>query len=412
MSKASRKRWDGNVRSMAIIAKPDEEITEDDLRFLRENYTSAGGLLPNAYSGGAFFTPTHVARFIVEALRGLSGGSFRPGSRFLEPSCGSGVFLEHLPEDGEITALELDETSARVSSLLYPGANVIECDALLHGRRDYYDYVVGNPPFGVNIDVAADDLPDTYETLRVTKGRAKGKSEIAFIELAIKAAKPGGYIAMILPKGIAYSQQSAKTRDLMRETCWHVATIELPGETFAHVGTSVGTHVHILRKVTPNARKIYVKYTQKGPDKYPFHIAEQTDEKHADTFWYEGQMPVLQAAISDIGYDKDGKPTDKWDDGLTQLDELAEAFEDTLMRENSDPSVPFEIVRGRDVIHAFDTRVPLYESWRVKDGLMAYWNVLTLGRGEDIETDSGKVSSFDFEWQDRIVNEYYAEVSD
>ncbi|MGG1641854.1 DNA methyltransferase [Paenibacillus sp. NRS-1782] len=61
MGKASRARWDGNVRSMAIVAKPREEITEEDVQFLRDNYTSTGGLLPNAYAGGAFYTPTHVA---------------------------------------------------------------------------------------------------------------------------------------------------------------------------------------------------------------------------------------------------------------------------------------------------------------------------------------------------------------
>lgn len=382
---------------MAIVAKPREEITDEDIEFLRQNYTSAGGLLPNAYSGGAFFTPTHVARFIAETLRGLSG-RFAPGARFLEPSCGSGVFLEHLPDDAEVTALELDETSAKVAALIYPQANVIQGDAFLHVRRDYYDYVIGNPPFGVNIDIAAGDLPDEYETLRVTKGRARGKSENAFVELTIKAAKPGGYVALILPKGIAFNQASAKIREIMRETCWHIASIELPGETFAHVGTSVGTHVHILRKVTPNARKVYVKYSQIGID-----TVKQFEESGADTFWYEGQMPVFQAIITDIGFDKDGKSTDKWGDGLTQLDELVEAFEDTLVRENCDPVAPF---KGEN--HAFDPRVPQYEEWRTKRGLYAYWNVLTLGRGEDITVDGRVNSSFDFGWQDRIVHDYYS----
>ncbi|MGF9711644.1 HsdM family class I SAM-dependent methyltransferase [Paenibacillus naphthalenovorans] len=405
MGKADRKRWDGNVRSMAIIAKPNAEITEDDLRFLRENYTSAGGLIPNAYSGGAFFTPTHVAKFIVEALHGLSGG-FRPGARFLEPSCGSGVFIEHLPADAEITALELDETSAKVTSLIYPHANVICGDAFTHGRRDYYDYVVGNPPYGVPIDI--DELPDEYVTL-TKKGRGNevrftGKSEFAFIELAIKAAKPGGYIAFVLPKGIGYNRPAAKIRELMREQTWHIASIELPGTTFAHVGTTIPTDIHILHKVTPNARKVYVKYTQIGNGKYPVDIVRQTEESEANTFWYEGQPPVFQASVYDIGYDKDGRPTDKWGDGLTQLDELLEAFTDGgLVRENCDPVAPFN---GSD--HAFSVKVPPYEAWRIKRGYLTYWNVLTLGRGEDIITDDNANSSFDFEWQDRIVSEYYA----
>ncbi|MEK4360838.1 N-6 DNA methylase [Paenibacillus sp. FSL M7-1455] len=406
MGKADRKRWDGNVRSMAIVAKPRDEITEAEIQFLRENYTSAGGLLPNAYAGGAFFTPTHVARFIVEALRGLSGG-IASGSRWLEPSCGSGVFIEHIPDDAEITALEIDDLSAKVTSLIYPHANVIQGDAFLHDRRDYYDFVVGNPPYGVTIDVAVEALPDTFETLKVTKGRARGKSECAFIELAIKAAKPGGYIAFVLPKGIGFGNQTAKIRELMRDTCWHVASIELPGTTFALTGTTIPTDIHILRKVTPNAAKVFVKYTQRGR----VDVVEQAEEMASGTFWYAGQMPVLQASITDIGYDKDGRSTDKWGDGLTQLDELLEAFEDTLMRENTDPVAPFDgVEKSGELVHAFSVKVPPHEAWRTKREMMAYWNVLTLGRGEDIVSDGGVDSSFDFGWQDRIVNEYYAEL--
>jgi hypothetical protein len=408
IGKADRKRWDGNVRSMAIIAKADADITPEDIAFLRENYTSAGGLIPNAYSGGAFFTPTHVARFIVEALRGLSGG-FTQGARWLEPSCGSGVFLEHIPDDAATTALELDETSARVSTLLYPGVNVIQGDALTHSRRDYYDFVIGNPPYGVALDVEAADIADDYVTLAKKAGRARGKSEFAFIELAIKAARPGGYIAFILPKGIGFSSAGTKLRELARDTCWHVASVELPGTAFAHVGTSISTDIHILRKVTPNARKVYVKYTEKNG----YSSVEQTDEAAADTFWYEGQAPIFHVIITDIGYDKDGRSTDKYGDGevkpdgtyvpLTQLDDTLEAFEDTLTRSSIDPVAP-----AKGEYHAFNVKVPPHEEWRIKHGMTAYWNVLTLGRGKEIEPSG--VSSFDFDWQDRIVNEWRTEL--
>lgn len=45
MGKASRARWDGNVRSMAIVAKPRADITEEDVQFLRDNYTSTGWVI-------------------------------------------------------------------------------------------------------------------------------------------------------------------------------------------------------------------------------------------------------------------------------------------------------------------------------------------------------------------------------
>lgn len=401
MGKADRKRWEGNVKSMEIIAKPHDQITKEDVEFLRQNYTSAGGLLPNAFSGGAFFTPTHVAKFIWQTL----APRLPKQSKVLEPSVGSGVFLEHAPSDAEITALELDSTSAKVTSILYPNAEIIEGDALIHGRRNYYDLIIGNPPYGVSVSFESDD---EWQSISKKKGVYGGKSEVAFIELAIKAAKPGGYIAFVLPKGIAFGQAASKIRNYVRETCWHVATIELPGETFQHVGTSIKTLVVILRKVTPNARKVYVEYKTRESAKFaPYKWAEFTDESSPNAvFWYEGQQPVLQARVMDIGFDKDGKSTDKWGDGLTQLDELLEVFtDDDLVRSNLNPE-PNE-KKGEDgLTNMWDVNnlspVHSHEQWLEKNGHLSYWNVLTLGRGDEV---NGR-SSWDFEWQDDIVAEW------
>lgn len=411
MGKADRKRWDGNVRSMAIVAKPREEITAEDIAFLRENYTSTGGLLPNAYAGGAFYTPTHVARFIIEALRGLCGGEFPAGSRWLEPSCGSGVFIEHIPEDAEITALELDDISAKVTSLIYPHADVIQGDAFLHERRDYYDYVVGNPPYGVTIDVAAETLPDAFETLRTTKGRAKGKSESAFIELAIKAVKPGGYIAFVLPMGLNYASYAEKVRRMLYETCWHVATIMLPGETFALTGTTIPTQILIVRKAPPGTPLIPA-VTKRWGSNLGSTYADITD---FDAKFLAGQTPAYFAQITDIGYDKDGRSTDKWGDGLTQLNELLDDFtDDYLTRSNLYPHIPswhsLKDVSAFMFSHANGASDGYKDASRTYSDGPYRWNELTLGAGEGVEWRGEEVSTFDFGWQDRIVSDYYAEL--
>lgn len=410
MGKADRKRWDGNVRSMAIVAKPRDEITAEDIAFLRENYTSAGGLLPNAYAGGAFFTPTHVARFIVEALRGLSGG-VTPGSRWLEPSCGSGVFLEHIPETAEITALELDDLSAKVTSLIYPHANVIQGDAFLHDRRDYYDFVVGNPPYGVTIDVAVDALPDAFETLRTTKGRATGKSESAFIELAIKAARPGGYIAFVLPMGINYANHAEKVRRMLYETCWHVATIMLPGETFALTGTTIQTQILIVRKAPPGTPLIP---SAEKRWRSKFKRSDYGDITQFDAKFLAGQTPAYFAQVTDIGYDAKGKPTPpKWNDGLTQLDELLDDFtDDYLMRSNLYPHIPswhsVKDVTAFMFSHGNGSCDGYRDASRTFSDGPYRWNELTLGAGVEVEWRGEEVSTFDFTWQDRIVAAHYA----
>src|SRR5690606_34761929 len=153
MGKAQRARWQANVKSMEIVSKPREQITDEDIRFLRENYTSAGGLLPKGFNGGAFFTPTNVAKFMWDILK----PRLPEAQEVLEPAAGSGVVLEHAPADAELTALELDEASAKVASLIYPDPNVIQGNAILFSRENYYDVVIGNPPYGETIAIKTDE---------------------------------------------------------------------------------------------------------------------------------------------------------------------------------------------------------------------------------------------------------------
>lgn len=408
---------------MAIVSKPPSKITDEDIQYLKENYTSRGGILPNSHSMGAFFTPTHVARFIIEALRGLCGGKFPEGSRWLEPSCGSGVFLEHIPDDAEITALELDDLSAKVTSLIYPHANVIQGDAFLHDRRDYYDFVVGNPPYGVTIDVEAEALPDAFETLKVTKGRARGKSECAFIELAIKAARPGGYIAFVLPMGINYASHAEKVRRMLYETCWHAATVMLPGETFALTGTTISTQILIVRKAPPGTPLIPSAEKRWGSN---FKRGGYDDITRFDAKFLAGQPPAYFAQVTDIGYDKDGKSTDKWGDGtygpdgtyvpITQLDALLEDFTDgNLMRENLYPHIPswhdVKDVTAFMFSHGNGSCEGYRDASRTFSDGPYRWNELTLGAGVEVEWRGEEVSTFDFTWQDRIVSDYYEELA-
>lgn len=411
MGKAQRARWQANVKSMEIVSKPREQITDEDIRFLRENYTSVGGLLPKGFNGGAFFTPTHVAKFMWDILK----PRLPEAPKVLEPSVGSGVFLEHAPADAEITALELDETSAKVTSLIYPHANVIQGNAILFSRENYYDVVIGNPPYGETIAIKADegDFSD-WLTLSKRKNEWRGKSEAVFIEHAIRNAKPGGYIAFILPMGISYNSQTRKARELLFNNCWQIATIMLPGETFQHVGTTVPTQILIVRKVTPNARKIKAVTKRWGSN---FKRSDWGDIEQYNAEFFEGQTPAYFAKVTDIGWDAKGNSTDKWGDGLTQLDELVEDFtDDNLTRENLYPHLPswYGIKKGNEAFffsHGNDSCDGFRDASRTYPDGPYRWQELTLGAGEEVEwrRADGTVelrSTWDFDWQDEIVAEW------
>ncbi|WP_040932662.1 HsdM family class I SAM-dependent methyltransferase [Paenibacillus larvae] len=386
---------------MEIVAKNPEDVTPEDIDFLRQNYTSMGGLLPKGFNGGAFFTPTHVARFMAGVIRNLYEG-FPENMRVLEPSVGSGVFLEHLPPDAEITALELDETSARVTQLIYPRADVILGNALDHDRRDYYDLVIGNPPYGETVETEKE-----YATLSKRKGIYRGKSEAAFIELAIKAARPGGYIAFILPMGISFASHAKKVRKLMYETCWQVATIMLPGETFMHTRTTIPTQIIILRKAPPGTPLIE-SVTKRWASNYRRGGLE--DISVYDAKFLAGQTPAYFAKVTDIGWDAKGKTTDKWGDGKTQLDEIIDDFKGTLIRDNLYPHMPSwhttKDCEGFFFSHGNDTCDGLSDAERTYPEGPYRWNELTLGAGEETVVGGVEWSTRDFSWQDAIVEEW------
>lgn len=405
MGKASRARWDGNVKSMEIIAKPRDQVTAEDIDFLRENYTSTGGLLPNAYAGGAFYTPTHVAKFVWQALE--SKLPLKP--RVLEPSVGSGIFLEHAPADAEITALELDSTSVKVTSLLYPQAEVIEGDALTHNRRDYYDLVIGNPPYGVTCEFEQEE-GEVWVSGSTAKGKRKGKSEVLFIELAIKAAKPGGYIAFVLPKGLAFANYAEKLRKYMHANCWQVATVFLPGETFVHTGTTIETQIMVVRKAPANTPLIDAVQQKWGSN---FHRSDYGDITEFGAKFLPGQPPAYFAKITNIGWDKKGvmRPNE---DGLTQLDELLEDFkDDNLMRENLYPHLPswHGVDKGNEAFffsHGNETCDGYRDGSRTFANGPYRWNELTLGAGKEFTYEGVEYSSWvdDMETlQDRLIKE-------
>ncbi len=90
---------------------------------------------------GQVFTPAPVVRAML-ALR-------RKRGRVLEPSCGDGAFLRHLP--GAV-GLELDPDHCP------PGAQAI--DFFAYPEREQFDTIIGNPPY-----VRFQDIPAATQAL-------------------------------------------------------------------------------------------------------------------------------------------------------------------------------------------------------------------------------------------------------
>lgn len=142
-----------------------KEYSEKAKLFIAQ-YTGMGGL--HTFGSRAegqgilyeFYTPDKLAKMMwrLALKHGFNGG------RVLEPAAGIGVFLKHVPASGyvdkpiEVRAIELNPVTAKILSVLYPGADVsggkferefIVNNSSKKGRVEpVYELVIGNPPYG------------------------------------------------------------------------------------------------------------------------------------------------------------------------------------------------------------------------------------------------------------------------
>ena len=101
-------------------------------------------------------------------------------------------------------------------------------------KKDHFDIILTNPPFGATIKSSETDILDTFE---LGKGRKNQKTEILFIERCIDFVKPRiGKLCLVLPDGILTNSSLQYVRDFMMERCQIDAVISLPQFCISHYG--------------------------------------------------------------------------------------------------------------------------------------------------------------------------------
>jgi type I restriction enzyme M protein len=267
---------------------------------------------------GQFFTPRNIIHFCVDMM------GITPNDRVLDPACGSGGFLlnamdairrqaeEEYGRDRayaiwhefaskRLFGIEINDQIARVSKMNMiihddGHTNIISTDSLDHFKiikkinrefkKDSFDFILTNPPFGASIKSTEKDYLDTY-----TLGEKKNsqKTEILFIERCIDFLRNGtehfkngkGRMAIVLPDGILTNSSLQYVRDLLMERCIIDAIISLPQFAFTHYGAGV---------------KSSLAFVTRKPEQ-----------------WKERDYPIFMAVAEHIGYDATGRDDPKND---------------------------------------------------------------------------------------------------
>ncbi|NEA53578.1 DEAD/DEAH box helicase family protein [Streptomyces sp. SID13666] len=213
------KRWESFAAERATVRDllNDREWAAASRNVLNAHYTDAG-----------------LVRAMWDAVRDLGF----EGGNVLEPGSGSGNFIGTAPDGAHMTGVELDPTTAAISQLLYPDAQILnESFAKVRLPRDSFDLTIGNVPFGQTRLPDAQDNPGEKHAIHDH-----------FILKSLARTRPGGLVAVITSRHTMDNENESARRSM-----WHMADLvgaaRLPeGAHEKAAGTHVVSDVLIFRR--------------------------------------------------------------------------------------------------------------------------------------------------------------------
>ncbi|SRR5579884_579118 len=158
------------------------------------------------------YTPQDLAEAIVRALGDA------PKANWLEPSHGTGVFVEALADSGvareRIVALDIDVANAPADRL---ATTIRGIDFLKWANETAkrFDRIVGNPPF-ISIAQLPGSLQKSAASVPDLNGQAIGKGAnlwYAFVLASLRLLRRGGCLAFILPSAAEFADYCAPIRE-------------------------------------------------------------------------------------------------------------------------------------------------------------------------------------------------------
>jgi len=157
----------------------------------------------------------------------LSGIADKKELKILEPACGHAPFLrhikEHFPNSGHsYLGIEIDKNQDEKALLLQREFEIIDKDFLLWETNEKFDFIIGNPPYGIIGDSSHYPIHVLKEFKELYKKKIltwKGKFNIygAFLEKAVNLLKPRGKLIFIIPSTWLILDDYEKLRKFLAE---------------------------------------------------------------------------------------------------------------------------------------------------------------------------------------------------
>lgn len=213
----------------------------------KESWESAKDSVLNA-----FFTDPYT----VQAMWSMAEKMGFTGGRVLEPAVGTGNFISlmpmHIKQRSQVTAIDLDITTAAIAKQLFPESNVQNMPYQKSKTPDnFYDLVISNVPFSNDVKIADRRYNQFNPNLH----------DYYFLKM-IDQVRPGGIVMAITSSGTLDKQSEVIRRELAKQAEL-ITAVRLPAGAFKDfAGTNVVTDIIVLRKraeplaMTPDAEWI------------------------------------------------------------------------------------------------------------------------------------------------------------
>ena len=192
----------------------------------------------------AHYTGPIVVGAMYDALQHLG---FTEG-RILESSVGIGNFFGMMPSEmrnaSQLHGVELDSLTSRLVAALYPKAKIAQATGFEDFQipAEYFDAVIGNPPFGSQPLVDAERSP--YSGFSIHN---------YFLAKSIDKLRPGGIMQVVVSHNFL-DANDGRARQWIGERAALLGAVRLPNTAFKeNAGTEVVADILIFQKQDKNS---------------------------------------------------------------------------------------------------------------------------------------------------------------
>lgn len=221
-----------------------------DLPFIYEEKEDLLGLLylslqnlRDRKATGSYYTPAHIVEKLI--LHSTSSGKTLDQRTILDPCCGTGNFLLHLPKHipmHNIYGMDIDSNSVKLTrinlalrhsitstDILYE--HITTSDFLSSGSKFKYDLIIGNPPWGYAF--SKQEKAALKARFSCCSGNHTESYDI-FIEQSLRMLSPHGVLSFVLPEAVLNVTSHTPIRKYILENA-NITTLEYLGNAFAQV---------------------------------------------------------------------------------------------------------------------------------------------------------------------------------